>query len=583
MIRRRTLKRTIKHYVKKILSPLRSYMTKDILSQMKQLEANLTFKTSSAESSQSEYQATHQPGDLLTLYKNSLDLTNLTEQQLRFLLGQMFFQRTGYPLDLENPQSFNEKIQWLKCYYRDPLITQCADKVAVRDYISETVGKEYLIPALGIYDRPEDIDFSTLPQKFVIKVNWGWGQNIICYNKSQLDIMQVKIQLAEWILPQNNHYFNGLEWCYKDIQPKILIEQYIEHAGDLVDYKFLCFNGEPYFMFISQNRTPEHDKMTLDFFDREYHWLPFTRFYPNAKVPPQKPAAWDEMLRVARALARPFPFVRVDMYENQGQIKIGELTFYPGNGSEPFEPREWDYVFGQRLRLPEPNAVFAPPRKARSADARLVEALIGLENRFGGPITDVPRNKVSPHDPRTPEEPRTGGMIGGDRMSRHAYVLKYAQYLKRFLHKRPLVLAEIGILCGTGLAIWCDLFRNATILGLDIDPAHFYKNRAHLLELGAFRKNTPHIFEFDQLADTMSDTLRSQLTGQGIDILIDDGLHTDIAVGHTMSLMKPFLNEEFIYFVEDNKRGGEIASLYFKDSNIDSDGELTVITPRKNA
>lgn len=577
------MKKRIKHLGKKILAPLRSYMTKEILSQLVQLEDRLMGNISVLPSDQVSPPPQPTSLELMTRYMKSLDLTNLTSQQLRFLLGQMLFQRTGDPLDLENPQSFNEKIQWLKCYYRDPLITQCADKVAVRDYISETVGKEYLVPALGIYDRPEDIDFSTLPQKFVIKVNWGWGQNIVCVDKSQLDIAQVRKQLAEWMLPENNHYFHGLEWCYKDIQPKILIEQYIEHAGDLLDYKFLCFNGEPYYMYVSQNRTPAHDKMTWDFFDREYNWLPFTRFYPNAKVPPQKPTAWDEMLRVARALARPFPFVRVDMYENQGQIKIGELTFYPDNGTAPFEPREWDYVFGQRLRLPEPNAVFAPPRKARSADARLVEALIGLENRFGGLITDVPRNKVSPHDPRTPEELRTGGMIGGDRMSRHAYALKYAQYLKRFLHKRPLVLAEVGILCGTGLAIWCDLFRNATILGLDIDPAHFYKNRAHLLELGAFRKNAPHIFEFDQLADTMSDALRAQLTEHGIDILIDDGVHSAEAIENTMVLMKPFLKDDFVYFIEDNPRAGALAELHFKGCTIDCDGELTIITPRNKS
>lgn len=512
----------------------------------------------------------------------NFDLNNLNESQTRFLLESMFEPATGYTLNLNNPRSFNEKMQWLKCYYRDPLITQCADKVGVRDYIKQVVGEEYLVRVLGIYNRPEEIDFSKLPNKFVIKVNWGSGQNIICTDKSSLDIDQVRQQLTEWMKPEWNHYYYFLEWCYKDIQPKILIEEYIENTGDIPDYKFFCYNGEPYYMFVLQNRALGHHKMTVDFFDRGYNRLPFTRVYANAVTPPPKPTCWDQMLRLARKLASPFAFVRVDMYQIGDKVKVGELTFYPGNGTEAFSPRAWDFVLGQRLRLPKPNAFQEPlPAFARPdyPDARLVEALIRLENRYGGLITNVPHTKVSPLDPRTAEEISSGGMSGGDRMNRHGYALKYASYLKKYLRKPHIVLVEVGILCGTGLAIWCDLLKRATIIGLDIDPSHFYKNRAHLCDLGAFRKNSPHIYEFDQLSSQMDPTLKSILTRDGIDIVIDDGLHTDEAILRTMEQLKPFLKQDWVYFIENSTTAGALAERCFPGCNIDCEGELTVVSP----
>ena len=135
----------------------------------------------------------------------------LTETEQRYILEQQFIRNTGYPLNLDNPQTFNEKIQWLKLYDHNPLMTICADKVAVRDYIKEKIGEEYLVPALGIYDKPEDIDFDKLPNRFVLKVNWGSGQNIIVKDKSALDIEAAKKQLAEWMKPENNHYYDFLK------------------------------------------------------------------------------------------------------------------------------------------------------------------------------------------------------------------------------------------------------------------------------------------------------------------------------------------------------------------------------------
>lgn len=143
----------------------------------------------------------------------------------------------GYELDLDNPSSFNEKIQWLKLYYKDPLITKCCDKVSVREYVKNKIGEEYLIHCLGIFLKPEEINFDILPNKFIIKVNWGSGQNIIVNDKNKLNINEVIYTLNKWMQNKCNHYYNFLEWGYKDINPKIIIEEYIENEGGLMDYK----------------------------------------------------------------------------------------------------------------------------------------------------------------------------------------------------------------------------------------------------------------------------------------------------------------------------------------------------------
>ena len=276
--------------------------------------------------------------------------SGLSLQEKKIILEAQFKKYAGYPLNLNFPQTFNEKIQWLKLFWQDPLMTQCADKVAVRDYVAETVGGEYLVPILGVYDNPEDINFDLLPDKFVIKINWGSGENIIVQDKSKLDIEKTKQRLLDWMDFKNNHYYDYLEWAYKDITPKILIEKYIEQKdGKLLDWKFFCFDGKAKFVQVDVDRNTNHRRC---FYDMEYKKQEFTTMYPFFEGEVQKPDNFDIMKNIAEKLAGMFPFVRVDMYCLGSQIKFGEMTFYHGNGTERFKPAHFDKILGDMLKLP---------------------------------------------------------------------------------------------------------------------------------------------------------------------------------------------------------------------------------------
>ena len=219
-------------------------------------------------------------------------------------------------------------------------------------------------------------------------------------------------------------------------------------------------------------------------------------------------------------------------------------------------------------------------RKYPYSSPGTLEWLVGKEIKYGGIIVNVPRNKVSPLDYRTEQELRTGGMVGGDRMLHHGYAKKYSQYLLPFVQKeQPVVLAEFGILKGTGLAIWCDLFQNGKILGLDIDLEHFNKNMDNLKKLGAFRNNVPELYEYDQLVENAV-YIGAILDGDMINICIDDGFHSSESIIKTINSVKPYLADDFVYFIEDNSHvHREIRSLY-PEFKVDNQGELTVISPK---
>ena len=259
------------------------------------------------------------------------------------MLKYDFKNRIGYELNLDTPQTFNEKLQWLKAYYRDPFMTQCSDKVVVRKIISKKIGSQYLIDIFGIYANEQDIDFKVLPNKFVLKTNHASGQVIICQDKRTIDCNIIKRTLKMWL--SDNYFYDNGEWVYKDIKPQIICERFLE--GDIVDYKFMCFHGEPQMLFTCSERNKN---LKVTFFDLDFKKLPFIRTYQSAEYV-QKPEKFEEMIRLARTLAQQFPFVRVDFYENKGQIYFGELTFFPGNGWEWFEPVEWDYKLGEMLDL----------------------------------------------------------------------------------------------------------------------------------------------------------------------------------------------------------------------------------------
>ena len=277
----------------------------------------------------------------------------LTKEEIRYCLEEQFREIVGYPLNLDNPQTFNEKLQWLKLYHHqhpNPLMTKCADKVAVRDYIKEKIGEEYLVPSLGVWDNPDDINFDQLPDRFVLKVNWGSGQNIIVKDKSKLNINEAREQLRDWMKPECNHYYNHFEWCYKDIQPKIIAEKYLDFETDLLDYKIMCYNGIPKNLFVCSERR---SSLKVTFFDLNWKRLPFIRKYPASEKKIEKPIFFDKMLEISKILAKPFPFVRVDFFCLKDKLYIGELTFFPGAGHEDFEPIEWDKRLGDLLVLPE--------------------------------------------------------------------------------------------------------------------------------------------------------------------------------------------------------------------------------------
>ena len=268
-------------------------------------------------------------------------------------IEKMFKATMDYPLNLENPKSFNETLQWLKLYDRNPLYTKLVDKYKVREYISEKIGEDYLIPLLGVWDDPEEIDFDSLPNKFVLKCNHNSGLGMcICTDKSKIDIKKVKNELKSGLA--QNYYLNGREWPYKNVSRKIICEKYMtdETGKNLRDYKFYCFDGKPKIVGIYQDRNSDKET-TGDFFDMNFEWVDLRFGMPNALNKPQKPQKFQEMIKIAEILSEGMPEVRVDLYISNNKIYFGELTFFDGGGFDKIEPLEWDYKLGSWIKLPK--------------------------------------------------------------------------------------------------------------------------------------------------------------------------------------------------------------------------------------
>ena len=257
--------------------------------------------------------------------------------------------RIGKKLDLENPKTFNEKLQWLKLYDRNPTYTNLVDKYEVRKYVAKTIGEEYLIPLIGVWDKFDDIDFNKLPDQFVLKPNHTSGDVFICKDKSKIDIFKLKKIINKWL--KREYYWLHREWPYKNIKPKIICEKYMvdESGVQLKDYKFFCFNGEPKAMYVATDRGID---TRFDFFDMEFNHLPLIQHYKNSNKEIKKPIGFNEMIRLARILSKGFPHVRVDFYDINGKVYFGELTFYHLGGLEKFEPEKYDEIFGSWLKLP---------------------------------------------------------------------------------------------------------------------------------------------------------------------------------------------------------------------------------------
>lgn len=259
----------------------------------------------------------------------------------------------GKRLNLDCPQTFNEKLQWLKLYDRRPEYTIMVDKVKAKEYVASKLGEEYIIPTLGVWTDPDQINFDALPERFVLKCNHNSGLGMyICKDKKKMDVEKVKTGLRKGL--KQNYYINSREWPYKNVPRRILAEKYIDPApnmDDLPDYKFFCFNGAVKALFIATDRNKGVHATRFDFFDEDFNHLPFTNGHPNAEVLPSKPKMFEDMKQLASRLSQGIPQVRIDFYEVGDQIYFGEMTFFHWSGMVSFEPEEWDYKFGEWISL----------------------------------------------------------------------------------------------------------------------------------------------------------------------------------------------------------------------------------------
>lgn len=256
---------------------------------------------------------------------------------------------TGYKLNLDNPRSYNEKLQWLKLYNRNPLYTRMVDKYEVKKYVADIIGEDHIIPTLAVYDHAEDIDFDVLPNQFVLKCTHDSGGIVICSDKTKLDKKAAVKKLKKGL--KKNFYCQNREWPYKNVKPRIIAESYMTDDGEeLKDYKFFCFDGKPKYMFIATDRFKE-EETKFDFFDMNFNHLPFVNGHPNSTKPINRPKGFDEMKNLSEKLSKGIPQVRVDFYDINGKIFFGEITFFHWSGFVPFEPQEWDYKLGDDIKL----------------------------------------------------------------------------------------------------------------------------------------------------------------------------------------------------------------------------------------
>lgn len=274
---------------------------------------------------------------------------------LRFLPDKMYIQLYYFAAfrkfcNFTNPSTFNEKLNWLKLNYKNPLFPTLVDKYEVKAYVSTRIGEEYVIKTLGVYDSFDEIDFEALPNQFVIKCTHDSEGLVIVKDKHCLNKKEAKKKIENAL--KFNFFYIGREWPYKNVSPRIIVEEYLEDHidGELRDYKFFCFDGEPKALFVASDRGIDETK--FDYYDLEFHHLDIRQRYPNAGDV-RKPQKFDEMIRLSKVLSKDFPHVRVDFYEVDGKVYFGEFTFFHFSGFQPFHPNKWDKIFGSWLKLPK--------------------------------------------------------------------------------------------------------------------------------------------------------------------------------------------------------------------------------------
>ncbi len=267
-------------------------------------------------------------------------------------IKRMYKNAIGVDINLKDPKRMTEKLQWLKLFWRNDVLTPCSDKYAVREYITERGYGDMLNELIGVYDSVEDIDFDSLPNKFVLKATHGSGMNFICKDKSKENLYWWKKTIKSWL--GRNLYWYGREWNYEAIKPRIIIEKYLEDpSGGLADYKVSCFGGRPLNMQVDIGRYGDHRRC---FVNREGEIIPFDKGHIKKRISEfDFTDVHERMFEIAEKLCEPFPYVRVDFYYCDNRIYIGELTFFDFSGFSAYDPDEYDFIYGKELVLPEPN------------------------------------------------------------------------------------------------------------------------------------------------------------------------------------------------------------------------------------
>lgn len=253
-------------------------------------------------------------------------------------------------LNLSNPQTFNEKLQWLKLYNKNPIYTYMVDKYEAKHYVAERIGEKYIIPTLGVWEKFDEIDFSKLPEQFVLKCTHDSGGLVICRDRRKFNIEKAREKIERSL--KSNYYLWGREWPYKNVKPRIIAEQYMSNNDkELDDYKVHNFDGIPKLILVCTERF-SGSGLKEDFYDIDWNHLDLVRpSHPNSNSIIEKPDFLDEMLELSKKLSEGIPFLRTDFYEVNGNLYFGELTFFPASGLEPFKPDDWDYKMGQWITL----------------------------------------------------------------------------------------------------------------------------------------------------------------------------------------------------------------------------------------
>lgn len=284
-----------------------------------------------------------------------LGLTDFIPDKAMIML--QYWIKTGRILNLTNPQRYTKKLQWYKLYHRDPVMTQCADKYGVREYIISKGYEKILVPLYGVYDQVDDINFEKLPSKFVLKTTNGSRTNLFCEDKTKLNLNATIDILRGWLVKRTSKA--GREWPYYNIKPRIICEKFLEKDknNDLIDYKFVCFAGKVKCVFVNAERYSD-DVMRFGIYTRDFNHLPYRRKgLRTTENTMSKPVNYEQMIKIAETLSEDFPHVRVDLYNIDGKIYFGEMTYFHGSGYVDFEPDEFDFILGKDFELPNTRPV----------------------------------------------------------------------------------------------------------------------------------------------------------------------------------------------------------------------------------